>query len=138
MVALIRVLYHFISWSPSHKRMCVQSEDSSPHSTRISSPSLPKKSVVSDANSQKSMGILDRELESRPAVEQLAVRQSFQDDERFPGVRMPLTYVPGRHELQLQTAEVVQFCVADVRKRLNDHLGTPKKLFHRDPEDPSG
>ena len=34
--------------------------------------------------------------------------------------------------------EKVKFCVADVRKRLNDHLDTPKKMFHRDPEDPSG
>lgn len=31
-----------------------------------------------------------------------------------------------------------QFCVADVRKRLTDHLNTPKGMFNRDPEDPSG
>ncbi len=31
-----------------------------------------------------------------------------------------------------------QFCVADVRKRLTDHLKTPRKMFKRDPEDPSG
>ena len=37
-----------------------------------------------------------------------------------------------------QSEEIVQFCVADVRKRLNDHLYIPKKMFKRDPEDPSG
>lgn len=34
--------------------------------------------------------------------------------------------------------EKVKFCVADVRKRLREHLHTPKKMFLRDPEDPSG
>lgn len=34
--------------------------------------------------------------------------------------------------------EVEQFCVADVRRRLSDQLNTPKKMFRRDPEDPSG
>ena len=30
-----------------------------------------------------------------------------------------------------------EFCVADVRRRL-DNLSAPKKIFKRDPEDPSG
>ena len=36
------------------------------------------------------------------------------------------------------TEDIVQFCVADVRKRLNEHSHIPKKMFQRDPEDPSG
>ena len=30
------------------------------------------------------------------------------------------------------------FCVGDVRKRLTQHSSAPKKMFQRDPNDPSG
>ena len=42
------------------------------------------------------------------------------------------------YENDALNAETEQFCVADVRRRLADHLNTPKKMFSRDPEDPSG
>lgn len=38
----------------------------------------------------------------------------------------------------LNDDEEVNFCVSDVRKRLKDHSHVPRKLFSRDPEDPSG
>ena len=34
--------------------------------------------------------------------------------------------------------EQIQFCVGDVRKRLSQHSVVPKKIFQRDPQDPSG
>ena len=30
------------------------------------------------------------------------------------------------------------FCVGDVRKRLTQHSSAPRKMFQRDPNDPSG
>lgn len=50
-----------------------------------------------------------------------------------PGAKPSVVNVEGG-----QADGKVKFCVADVRKRLNDHLHTPKKMFRRDPEDPSG
>ena len=34
--------------------------------------------------------------------------------------------------------EQTDFCVGDVRKRLTQHSSAPKKMFQRDPNDPSG
>ena len=34
--------------------------------------------------------------------------------------------------------EQMAFCVGDVRKRLTQHSSAPKKMFQRDPNDPSG
>ena len=34
--------------------------------------------------------------------------------------------------------EQTAFCVGDVRKRLTQHSSAPRKMFQRDPNDPSG
>ena len=38
----------------------------------------------------------------------------------------------------MQTKSEEIFCVADVRRRLNDHLFSIHKKLDRDPDDPSG
>ena len=87
-----------------------QSEDISPLSTRASS--IPSLYEVVNADSRPE---LIPHQGDKPASEELG------------GVPM-----------ETDQEESEQFCVADVRKRLRDHLHAPKKMFRRDPEDPSG
>lgn len=100
--------------SPTLTRAYVQSEETSPFSTRASS--IPSLNELSDSPSVEAgwdriePGVLEQNISS-------GIHQS---NENFA------------------TEDTVQFRVADVRKRLNNHSHTPKKMFNRDPDDPSG
>lgn len=102
---------HFIS------RASLQT-DISPLSTRASS--IPSLYEVVDAD-------------NRP---ELLPRQSGKQADRH--ISDPSSEELGEVPMETDQEESEQFCVADVRKRLRDHLHAPKKMFGRDPDDPSG
>lgn len=114
----------FFSRSPDQVKLCVSSEETSPFSTHASS--IPSLHELSD--------------DSVPAASRLNERATFR-----PQLTSDTSHEKRRetsldHHLSLDKQHTggIKFCVADVRKRLNDHMQTPKKMFNRDPEDPSG
>lgn len=128
----------------NHTKQCVRSVETSPVSTRTSSiPSLYELSDASEFCSEQSKTSLDSKLESPPhamATEGPSFQQNLDAPCFSPSKRPEFkTSLPNLLiSSEVQDEERVQFRVADVRKRLNDHLYTPKKIFRRDPEDPSG
>lgn len=104
-------MYVFLR-SFSQVKICVRSEETSPLSTRASSiPSLHEESGAAEVyQTERQESVIVSKEESSTSVE----------------------------NSEMGTEENVEFCVADVRKRLKDNLHAPKKMFQRDPEDPSG
>jgi len=104
----------------------VKSEGDSPISCRAES-SLSLSNLISGASGEVSGNSPTDVLEeagSKMAVGDNSEQASCEEME-------DICHSPG--------AEVLdeEFCVADVRRRLGN-LSTPKKIFKRDPEDPSG
>ena len=96
------------------KPIAIQSEEPSLSPRAFSIPSL--------------HGVGDSHLEYRGAQTLLPNQSKFQEDIETDQCIVRVE----------NGQEKVNFCVADVRKRLREHLHTPKKMFLRDPEDPSG
>lgn len=115
-------------------KIYVRSAETSPLSTRASSiPSLHEEGLSLGGRLPRSSPDGIQELSPRRTGRQEGSDGS--ESEREEGK------VSSQNEVPMETEEEeerVQFCVADVRKRLKDHSHTPKKLFRRDPEDPSG
>ena len=118
--------------------MCVDSGGTSPCLTCTSSmPSLNELSHSPD--NQQVIADLDRVVESSSPKEvtERNHNNSKSNHSRHASETKCIV-LPENHVGSVHNKEKVQFCVADVRKRLDDHLYMPKKMFSRDPEDPSG
>lgn len=109
--------------STNQVAITVCSEETSPFSSRASS--------VLSLHNPSSVG--NHEVATRPEL--LAYKEATLHG--ISGKKLLAHHVHSRDESSTDD-DTVQFCVADVRKRLKDHLHVPKKMFQRDPEDPSG
>ncbi len=112
--------------------MCVKSEETSPTSTRTSS--MPSLNVLCDSSE-----VYNRSPQSRSRKLESLSQHNKLDGARSKGDATSSSKTEDRNYVSTdEDEEMARFCVADVRKRLISHLHTPKKLFSRDPEDPSG
>lgn len=117
----------------NHTKQCVRSVETSPVSTRTSSiPSLHELSDASEFCSEQSKTSLDSKLESPPhamATEGPSFQQNLDapcfSPSKRPGFKTSLPNLLISSEVQDE--ERVQFRVADVRKRLNDHYILQRK-----------
>lgn len=118
----------------------VKSEGDSPSSCRAeSTPSLP--TVTVDGPSEVSQNVPSDEVSAQS--ERLFDENPVGSVLKKEMVLLNYSDDPGCEEVEdiydnPEDEHDEQFCVADVRKRLTAHLNTPKKMFKRDPEDPSG
>lgn len=134
----------------SQSKLCIRSAETSPFSTHTSSLQELRVCSSSDVYIDKSATGPVKRTESSPQ-QQTPEGELCPDtlQHKVPGTKSVVNVEGGDGNMDGgsqvdgnmeggQADGKVKFCVADVRKRLNDHLHTPKKMFHRDPEDPSG